>query len=459
MTNEHPRGGSAAAVEQGAERRLGRYRGGELLAARYRLQSLEHEGRLRAVWSATNIELDFDVCIKMLHRPPTLADGASFERDALELAQKVAALSHPALERVLDFGVTDHAEPFLCCECLDGESLDVMVRREETHAPPFTAKRAAQLLLPVLEALHLAHENGVAHGDLKAERIFLARAAHSPASPRLLDLGVVVGDPAATPRADVREMSKIAERLVHSVDGVGAPDLDDAFVRLVDRGLSRHPSQESLTAHELGSALALWLNAHDVDEDCNGLSLQVRWLSPSHVATNTPPSAPMRRMQPSSIPPPMALDTIDAPRVIPKNRLRGSVGLAAGLGLLALGAFGLGTFLVRDAAPRLPARAIAQPEAPPFAPAIPEPVTGAPVEARTAHEAPTIEPSPQDAASADHVAAPLASPSSTARALPPRRGRPAAKNAAPKPPVGGVVPGQPEPNAPPLLGPFAPESI
>src|SRR5262249_59036304 len=111
-----------------------------------------------------------DVAIKVL--PESVADDpealARFEREA----KSVAALSHPNILAIFDFGM-DGGTTYAVMELLDGETL-----RAKLDAGPITKERAVGWSLQIIRGLSAAHEKGVVNRDLKANNIFVSIVGH-----------------------------------------------------------------------------------------------------------------------------------------------------------------------------------------------------------------------------------------------------------------------------------------
>src|SRR5438445_10615114 len=124
-----------------------------VIAGRYRLDRLLGRGGMSEVWQATDVELDRRVALKLLG--PN-ADTARFEREA----RAVAALAHPNVTHLYDYGEAD-GRPFMVLEYLPGGTLEDRLREraplpdEQTHK--ITAEMAA--------GLAHAHSRGVVHRD------------------------------------------------------------------------------------------------------------------------------------------------------------------------------------------------------------------------------------------------------------------------------------------------------
>jgi hypothetical protein len=403
------------------------YREGELVASRYRLEHLERSSWLCDIWRATRTDLgpDVEVSLKILQAPHDCQDRAAFEARAIALGESVERLSHPNLERVLDVGTTDHGDPFLCCEHLEGETLDELLRREGR----ISEQAAAQLVLPVLEALQAAHDEAIVHGDLRLESILSVHAPHAAPSPRLRDLGVVVGGTHARPGDelfDIWGMSRIAERLVYGAEGVQG---DSAFARIIARGVDPDPAQRWQSAHDLGKALAIWLVGHGVGEDCTGLSLYARWFwqrgPRSLVLTNEDETdtgidvtvedavAPVSTAPPISTAP-LAYDpALDAPIEVPRRRLGGWAALAGALAIVVFAGVAMRTVIkqVPDTAHFAQADRVLVTN---------EPRAGAPAEAPAVTPIEAPAPSVEELQESDGNAAPAATPTQAA-AAPPRQ--------------------------------------
>ncbi len=150
-----------------------------------RLTLLERigSGGMGEVWRARDEVLGRDVAVKLL-RPgrgsPKLA--ARLEREA----RAIARLRHPAIVTIHDIGRDDDGLPYLVMELLEGIDLGRLLVR----VGRLPAVTAVQTMLPVLEALELAHGAEVIHRDLKPENVFIAEDPMGRRHPKLLDFGI-----------------------------------------------------------------------------------------------------------------------------------------------------------------------------------------------------------------------------------------------------------------------------
>jgi dipeptidyl aminopeptidase/acylaminoacyl peptidase len=158
------------------------------------------------VYRARDSKLDRDVAVKVLptHLEETSGALARFEREA----KAVAALSHPNILAIHDFG-SDAGRAYAVTELLEGETL-----RERLRSGSLPPRKAVEIGVQIAHGLAAAHDKGIVHRDLKPENVFvttdgrvkildfgLARAlpaasgsdTHSPTLARGTDPGTIVG--------------------------------------------------------------------------------------------------------------------------------------------------------------------------------------------------------------------------------------------------------------------------
>ncbi|HET9261565.1 MAG TPA: serine/threonine-protein kinase [Vicinamibacterales bacterium] len=135
-------------------------------------------GGMGEVYRARDHKLDREVAIKVL--PQSVAADpdrlARFEREA----KAVAALSHPNILSIFDFG-EQAGIAYAVTELLEGETL-----RGKLDAGPITQKQAVDYALQIARGLSAAHGKGVVHRDLKPENLFVTRDGHL----KILDFGL-----------------------------------------------------------------------------------------------------------------------------------------------------------------------------------------------------------------------------------------------------------------------------
>jgi len=155
-----------------------------LIGGRYRLEQSIGSGGMGEVFRATDALLGRPVAVKLVH-PVEPRKRQEITESFLREARISAAIAHPNVVQILDFGVHEESAPFIVMELLEGESLADLMGRGVTMPIGFVF----DLIARVLDALKAAHRAGVIHRDLKPENIFLTRD-RGGLNPKLLDFGI-----------------------------------------------------------------------------------------------------------------------------------------------------------------------------------------------------------------------------------------------------------------------------
>lgn len=133
---------------------------GRVLGGRYRLLAPIGTGGSAHVYLAEDSTLRRRVAVKLLHS--ALAEDESFLRRFRAEAQAAAALNHPNVMRVFDWG-EDEDGPYLVLEHLGGGSLrDVL-----DSGRRLSQAQAAAVAVQAAKALDYAHRRGLVHRDIK----------------------------------------------------------------------------------------------------------------------------------------------------------------------------------------------------------------------------------------------------------------------------------------------------
>ena len=132
---------------------------GRVLGGRYRLTAPIGTGSSARVFLADDVSLRRRVAVKVLH--PALASDEAFLRRFRAEARAAAALSHPNLMAVYDWGEDDG--PYLVLEYLGGGSLRGML----DLGTRLTTAQAAVVGLEAARALDAAHRREFVHRDIK----------------------------------------------------------------------------------------------------------------------------------------------------------------------------------------------------------------------------------------------------------------------------------------------------
>src|SRR5580692_9573986 len=118
------------------------------------------------VYRARDSRLNRDVAIKVLREEGAANPDrrARFEREA----RAVAALNHPNIVAVYDFGV-ENDKQFIVSELVEGESLRSLVSKR------VAIRKLVEIGAQVADGLAAAHASRVVHRDLKPENILIGK--------------------------------------------------------------------------------------------------------------------------------------------------------------------------------------------------------------------------------------------------------------------------------------------
>ncbi len=151
---------------------------------RYRVERSLGQGGLGEVFLAFDQRLQRHVALKRLSDSDgATADGSTHER-AWREAIHLAAVQHPNVVTVYDFG-SDAFGPFLIMELVRGETLDAVVERGAFPLEDFRV-----LARQTLEGLAAAHKAGLLHRDLKPANIMLKYGPTHELQVKILDFGI-----------------------------------------------------------------------------------------------------------------------------------------------------------------------------------------------------------------------------------------------------------------------------
>ncbi|WP_238014321.1 serine/threonine-protein kinase [Dactylosporangium sp. AC04546] len=273
----------------------------QVLGGRYHLDDVLGVGGMSTVWRASDDVLGRHVAVKLLSGC-LAGDSASRERIRVE-ARAAAALAHPNVAQVYDFGETvedGRPTPYVVMELVPGPTLD-----ERAATGPLPAAVVFRVGAEVAAGLAAAHASGLVHRDVKPANVILA-----PTGAKVVDFGIaaaagagdvgdeVLGtadylaperltDDAVTPASDVYSLGVLLYRLLagrlpwavsgntdlldahmHTPPGP-LPPLDDVPAEVVElclRCLAKSPTVRP-TAQEVAATLAEAAGVRTVTDD------------------------------------------------------------------------------------------------------------------------------------------------------------------------------------------------
>jgi serine/threonine protein kinase len=354
---------------------------------RYEIKSELGRGGMAAVYLASDPRFKREVAIKIL--PPQLLSDpvyrARFEREA----QMIAALEHPAIVPVYDYGEED-GQLYLVMRYMPGGSLADKLKNGTL--PP---TEIVHIIARITSALDQVHARGIIHRDLKPGNILFDQYSDA----YLSDFGIarlteatttltgaaIVGTPAyMSPeqargdtdidgRADLYAVGAIIFQMLsgklpyesttplglamkHITEPVPSivqvrPDLPPTYDRVIETAMAKDPAQRFQTGHELSIALdtvtkEITAPPPPTAPPVTSPGAVARPSTPPPLARVTPPPAdvsPGAAAQPSTpppftpvTPPPLAVSSASIQKPKQKARLPWFVFAAGGLVLLAI---------------------------------------------------------------------------------------------------------------------------
>jgi serine/threonine-protein kinase len=257
---------------------------------RYELIDELGRGGMATVYRAHDPRFKRDVAVKLM--PAQLLSDATFRARFEREAQMIAALEHPAIVPVYDFGEEDK-QPYLVMRYMPGGSL-----ADKLASGPLPPAEASHIIARLASALDQVHVRGIVHRDLKPANILFDQYGEA----YLSDFGIarlseattnltgdsIVGTPAymspeqargesdidgrsdlyalgvilfqmLTGRPPYEAPTPIAVAMKHITDPVPRlthtrPDLPVTFDRVIEGAMAKNPKERFTTGSDLFSA-------------------------------------------------------------------------------------------------------------------------------------------------------------------------------------------------------------
>jgi serine/threonine-protein kinase len=159
--------------------------GEPILDGRYQLEKRLGQGGMGVVFKGRHIFLKTQHAIKII-LPDLVGNDPNLVTRFRQEALAAAAIRHPNIIAVTDFGVVRGTMPFLVMEFVQGRSLqDIMA--DEGAMPPM---RAFELIQPICAGIAAAHRQKIVHRDLKPLNVMIQEGVPVSEGAKILDFGL-----------------------------------------------------------------------------------------------------------------------------------------------------------------------------------------------------------------------------------------------------------------------------
>jgi serine/threonine-protein kinase len=257
---------------------------------RYEIRGELGRGGMATVFQAYDPRFKRMVALKLL--PPQFMADATFRARFEREAQTIAALEHPAIVPVYDYGEQD-GQPYLVMRYMPGGSL-----ADRLSQGPLSPQEAAHIIARLASALDQVHQRGIIHRDLKPANVLFDQygeaylsdfgIAHLSESTSNLTGDAIVGTPAymspeqargdpvdrrsdlyalgvilfqmLSGRQPYQATTPIAVAMKHITDPVPVisqvrPDLPPVFDPIIEGAMAKAPDRRYATGQDLSTAL------------------------------------------------------------------------------------------------------------------------------------------------------------------------------------------------------------
>jgi serine/threonine protein kinase len=329
----------------------------------YKIESQIGQGGMATVYKAYQPSINRHVAIKIL--PGQYAQDPNFVKRFEHEAKAIAALEHPHILPIFDFGTQDGLT-YMAMRYVETGTLSNLMGR------PLSYERIVRLIGPVARALDYAHKQGVVHRDIKPSNILIDKNGEplltdfgiakmvqgSGGATQLTGTGMVLGTPAyMSPeqakgtsldgRSDIYSLGVVLYELLTGQQPYQAetplavvfkhvseplppprtvnPNVPEPLERVVIKAMAKDPAQRYQTAGEMENGLQAALR--EIETSQRTVSTPALPTPPQGVPTSPPTSPPSLPTTPGPSP--------------SKSRRKMGLWLGAGAAVLCLGGCGL----------------------------------------------------------------------------------------------------------------------
>ncbi len=156
------------------------------LPPEFKLLEFLGEGGHGIVLKALHLQLQQPVALKIIKTDDSEETKKQVERMQNE-ARTLAKLNHKNIVKVYQMGACIDSTPFLVCEYLEGVTLAQYLKTNPQPGP----RTLLEIFRQILEALSIAHENGLLHRDVKPSNVVIMTDSESGTlQVKLVDFGI-----------------------------------------------------------------------------------------------------------------------------------------------------------------------------------------------------------------------------------------------------------------------------
>ncbi|HEX6650826.1 MAG TPA: SUMF1/EgtB/PvdO family nonheme iron enzyme [Pyrinomonadaceae bacterium] len=155
------------------------------LEGKYVLECRLGEGGMGIVYKAHHKFLKTTRAVKTI-KLDLIGNDTSFVKRFHQEAMAAAAIGHPNIISVLDYGLLEEKIPYIVMEFVEGVSLETVI----TNKGRFTPAEALEYMQVIASALAAAHKHGIVHRDLKPLNIMIESGGSVREQIRILDFGL-----------------------------------------------------------------------------------------------------------------------------------------------------------------------------------------------------------------------------------------------------------------------------
>ena len=165
-------------------------------------------GAFGVTYLAVDKVLRRKVALKVIDVPVATQDPQTVHERFLREARAAAALRHPNVAAIFQFGTSfNGGRRFYAMELVEGETLETRVRRNG----PLGVRQVLEIAIQVTQALVAAAAQGLIHRDLKPGNIMLTRGeAGTEAEAKVIDFGLAKAVADAGGEMDLTHGSELA---------------------------------------------------------------------------------------------------------------------------------------------------------------------------------------------------------------------------------------------------------